>query len=41
MSYECMTFFIVIIGFEMYSGNPEKFFNFWGKGTTWAKKDME
>ena len=41
MSCECMTFFIIVIGFEMYSVVPEKFFNFWGKGTTWAKKDME
>lgn len=37
MPYECMAFFIVVIGFERYSGDPEKFFNFWGEGTTWAK----
>lgn len=34
MPYECMAFFIVVIGFEMSSGVPEKFYNFWGKGTT-------
>lgn len=41
MSYECMAFFIVVIGFERYSGDPEKFHNLLGKETTWAKKDME
>lgn len=41
MPCECMAFFIVVIGFEMSSGVHEKFHNFLGKGTTWAKKDME